>query len=96
MKHLTSIAAGALLGLTALAGPALAQGSSNSLTIVRGVDSDRYDPHRSTARAASASARATAAASAAVKAAPEIHGTPEPLARTVGLVAARSPPLFSI
>jgi peptide/nickel transport system substrate-binding protein len=53
VKHLTSIAAGALLGLTALAGPALAQGSNNSLTIVREVDSDRYDPHRSTARAAS-------------------------------------------
>ncbi len=53
MKHLTSIAAGALLGLAALAGPASAQGSNNSLTIVREVDSDRYDPHRSTARAAS-------------------------------------------
>ncbi len=53
MKHLTSIAAGALLGLAALSGPALAQGSNASLTIVREVDSDRYDPHRSTARAAS-------------------------------------------
>ena len=53
MKHLTSIATGALLGLAALAGPAAAQGSNASLTIVREVDSDRYDPHRSTARAAS-------------------------------------------
>ncbi len=53
MTHLRSIAAGALLGLATLAGPALAQGSNNSLTIVREVDSDRYDPHRSTARAAS-------------------------------------------
>lgn len=53
VKHLTSIATGALLGLAALAGPAAAQGSNTSLTIVREVDSDRYDPHRSTARAAS-------------------------------------------
>ncbi len=44
MKHLTSIATGALLGLAALAGPAAAQGSNASLTIVREVDSDRYDP----------------------------------------------------
>ncbi len=53
MKHFTSMAAGALIGLAALSGPALAQGSNASLTIVREVDSDRYDPHRSTARAAS-------------------------------------------
>ena len=53
MKHLTSMAAGALLGLSALAGPVLAQGSNASLTIVREVDSDRYDPQRSTARGAS-------------------------------------------
>lgn len=33
--------------------PALAQGSNASISIVREVDSDRYDPHRSTARAAS-------------------------------------------
>ncbi len=45
MKHLTAIATGALLGLAALAGPAAAQGSNASLTIVREVDSDRYDPH---------------------------------------------------
>lgn len=52
MKHLTSIAASAVLGLAALAGPAFAQ-TPTSLTIVREVDSDRYDPQRSTARGAS-------------------------------------------
>lgn len=41
----------ALLAATASA-PTLAQ-TPNSVTIVREVDSDRYDPHRSTARAAS-------------------------------------------
>ncbi len=45
-------AAGALAGGLAFAAPAMAQ-AQNSLTIVREVDSDRYDPHRSTARAAS-------------------------------------------
>lgn len=53
MTKLKTMAAGALLCLSALAGPAAAQGSNASLTIVREVDSDRYDPHRSTARAAS-------------------------------------------
>ena len=53
MRELKSIVMGAFLGLAAFAGPALAQGSNASLTIVREVDSDRYDPHRSTARSAS-------------------------------------------
>jgi peptide/nickel transport system substrate-binding protein len=45
-------ALGGVIGLAALgaSAPAFAQ---NSITIVREVDSDRYDPHRSTARAAS-------------------------------------------
>ena len=43
--------AGALaLGATLAAGPSLAQ---NAITIVRELDSNNYDPHRSTARAAS-------------------------------------------
>lgn len=45
-------AATALAGGLAFTAPAMAQ-AQNSLTIVREVDSDRYDPHRSTARAAS-------------------------------------------
>jgi peptide/nickel transport system substrate-binding protein len=44
------VAAAVTGGAFGLAAPALAQ---NSITIVREVDSDRYDPHRSTARAAS-------------------------------------------
>lgn len=52
VKKLSSLAAGALLALTGFAGQAQAQANS-SITIVREVDSDRYDPHRSTARAAS-------------------------------------------
>ncbi len=45
-------AAAATFAVLAAAGPALAQ-APNSLTIVREVDSDRYDPPRSTARAGS-------------------------------------------
>jgi len=51
MKRLALLAS-AIAGGLALATPALAQ-AQNTLTIVREVDSDRYDPHRSTARAAS-------------------------------------------
>jgi peptide/nickel transport system substrate-binding protein len=56
MTNLRKAAGGALLGLLGLCAadvPALAQGSNASITIVREVDSDRYDPHRSTARGAS-------------------------------------------
>ncbi|MEI8145891.1 MAG: ABC transporter substrate-binding protein [Alphaproteobacteria bacterium] len=49
LKRLTPLGLALAAGL-ALATPSLAQ---NSLTIVREVDSDRYDPHRSTARGAS-------------------------------------------
>lgn len=49
-RWLGALAAVALTGGLGIATPALAQ---NSITIVREVDSDRYDPHRSTARAAS-------------------------------------------
>ncbi|QCK86189.1 ABC transporter substrate-binding protein [Phreatobacter aquaticus] len=48
----TSLLAAALVGAVACAAPALAQ-QQTSITVVREVDSDRYDPHRSTARAAS-------------------------------------------
>jgi peptide/nickel transport system substrate-binding protein len=48
----TPLLAAALIGAIAGSAPALAQQQS-SVTIVREVDSDRYDPHRSTARAAS-------------------------------------------
>lgn len=51
MKRLALLAT-AIAGGLALATPAMAQ-AQNTLTIVREVDSDRYDPHRSTARAAS-------------------------------------------
>ncbi|MGL4239628.1 MAG: ABC transporter substrate-binding protein, partial [Beijerinckiaceae bacterium] len=43
---------GAALGATSALTPAKAQ-APNAVTVVREVDSDRYDPHRSTARAAS-------------------------------------------
>lgn len=42
----------AMAGALTIAAPAVAQ-QNNTLTIVREVDSDRYDPHRSTARSAS-------------------------------------------
>ncbi len=53
MPRLRSLCRGLALGagaVLALAGPALAQ---KSVTIVREVDSNNYDPHKSTARAAS-------------------------------------------
>lgn len=49
MKRLALLAT-AIAGGLAFATPASAQ-AQNTLTIVREVDSDRYDPHRSTARA---------------------------------------------
>ncbi len=48
MKKLT-VAALAAMAVAGVAAPAMAQ---KSVTIVREIDTDRYDPHKSTARSA--------------------------------------------